>query len=285
MAYLVLARKYRPQGFADLTGEEHIVQTLTNALTSGRVAHALLFCGPRGCGKTTTARIVAKALNCEKGPTPTPCGVCTPCREITAGSDVDVQEIDAASNTGVDNVRELWESAKYLPSHDRFKIFIVDEVHMLSKAAFNAFLKTLRGAARSREVHLRDDRSGQALPDTILSRCQRHNFRLVPLKLIADRLRSIAQAEKVSIDEGAISLVARQAAGSMRDALSLLDQVFSSCGQDTTITAAHAAQALGALDRGVVAGPRRGTPRARRSRHASGRRTGLRRRSRLEAVD
>src|SRR6185312_3087060 len=143
MAYLVLARKYRPQTFADMTGQEHVVQTLSNAIASGRVAHAHLFCGPRGCGKTTTARIVARALNCEKGPTPNPCGECTPCKAIAAGTDVDVQEIDAASNTGVDNVRELRESAKYLPAHDRFKIFIVDEVHMLSKAAFNAFLKTL----------------------------------------------------------------------------------------------------------------------------------------------
>jgi DNA polymerase-3 subunit gamma/tau len=252
MAYLVLARKYRPQAFADMTGQEHVVQTLTNALKSGRVAHALLFCGPRGCGKTTTARIVAKALNCEQGPTPTPCGVCTPCREITAGSDVDVQEIDAASNTGVDNVRELRESAKYLPARDRFKIFIVDEVHMLSKAAFNAFLKTLEEPP-GHVKFLFATTDPQALPETILSRCQRHNFRLVPLKQIAERIRAIAKAENVTIDDGAVSLVARQAAGSMRDALSLLDQVFSSCGEGTPITAVDAAQALGALDRSVIA--------------------------------
>lgn len=251
-SYLVLARKYRPQAFADLTGQEHVVQTLSNAMKTERVAHALLFCGPRGCGKTTTARIVAKALNCEQGPTPTPCGVCLPCREITAGTDVDVQEIDAASNTGVDNVRELRESAKYLPARDRYKIFIVDEVHMLSKAAFNAFLKTLEEPP-GHVKFLFATTDPQALPDTILSRCQRHNFRLVPLRLIVERLRNIATAEKVAVEDGALALVARQAAGSMRDALSILDQLFSSCGGDQTITEADAARALGALDRGVVA--------------------------------
>lgn len=251
MGYLVLARKYRPQAFVDMTGQEHVVQTLSNALRSGRVAHALLFCGPRGCGKTTTARIVAKALNCANGPTPEPCGVCTPCREITAGTDVDVQEIDAASNTGVDNVRELRESAKYLPARDRFKIFIVDEVHMLSKAAFNAFLKTLEEPP-GHVKFLFATTDPQALPDTILSRCQRHNFRLVPLKQISERIRSIARAENVAIDDGAVALVARQAAGSMRDSLSILDQLFSSVGVGVAITEAMAAQALGALDRSVV---------------------------------
>jgi DNA polymerase-3 subunit gamma/tau len=251
MGYLVLARKYRPQGFADMTGQEHVVQTLSNAMNSGRVAHAHLFCGPRGCGKTTTARIVAKALNCEKGPTPNPCGVCTPCIEIAAGSDVDVQEIDAASNTGVDNVRDLRESAKYLPARDRFKIFIVDEVHMLSKAAFNAFLKTLEEPP-GHVKFLFATTDPQALPDTILSRCQRHNFRLVPLKQISERIQSIALKEQVTMDDGAVALVARQAAGSMRDALSILDQLFSSVPPGVAITEAMAAQALGALDRGVV---------------------------------
>lgn len=249
MAYLVLARKYRPQSFADMTGQEHVVKTLDHALRSGRVAHALLFCGPRGCGKTTTARIVAKALNCEKGPTPSPCGECAPCREIAAGTDVDVQEIDAASNTGVDSVRELRESAKYLPARDRFKIFIVDEVHMLSKAAFNAFLKTLEEPP-GHVKFLFATTDPQALPDTILSRCQRHNFRLVPLKQITARLADIAAREGVEVDEGALALVARQAAGSMRDALSVLDQLFSAV--PSPIRETDAAQALGALDRGVV---------------------------------
>ena len=251
MSYLVLARKYRPQSFADLTGQEHVVQTLSNAFRTGRIAHAMLFCGPRGCGKTTTARIVAKALNCVNGPTPEPCGVCNPCREITAGSDVDVQEIDAASNTGVDNVRELRESAKYLPARDRFKIFIVDEVHMLSKAAFNAFLKTLEEPP-GHVKFLFATTDPQALPDTILSRCQRHNFRLVPLKQITERLRSIAKTENIQMDDGAIALVARQAAGSMRDSLSLLDQLFSACGGGAPITEADAATVLGTLDRSVI---------------------------------
>lgn len=251
-AYVVLARKYRPQTFADLTGQEHVVQTLSNALVTNRVAHALLFCGPRGCGKTTSARIVAKALNCVKGPTPNPCGECSPCTEIALGTDVDVQEIDAASNTGVDNVRELRESAKYMPARDRFKIFIVDEVHMLSKAAFNAFLKTLEEPPPHVKF-LFATTDPQALPDTILSRCQRHNFRLVPLKKIVDRIALISKAEGVKIDDGALALVARQAAGSMRDALSILDQLFSSCGgTDQAITEADAAQALGALDHTVV---------------------------------
>ena len=251
MGYLVLARKYRPQAFSDMTGQEHVVQTLSNAMNSGRVAHAHLFCGPRGCGKTTTARIVAKALNCEKGPTPNPCGVCTPCVEIAAGCDVDVQEIDAASNTGVDNVRDLRESAKYLPARDRFKIFIVDEVHMLSKAAFNAFLKTLEEPP-GHVKFLFATTDPQALPDTILSRCQRHNFRLVPLKQISERIQSIALKEQVTMDDGAVALVARQAAGSMRDALSILDQLFSSVPPGVAISEVMAAQALGALDRGVV---------------------------------
>jgi len=250
MEYLVLARKYRPQAFADLTGQEHVVRTLANAFRTGRVTHALLFCGPRGCGKTSTARIVARALNCEKGPTAEPCGTCTQCREITAGTDVDVQEIDAASNTGVDNVRELRESAKYLPARDRFKIFVVDEVHMLSKAAFNAFLKTLEEPpGHVKFIFATTD--PRALPDTILSRCQRHNFRLVPLKQISARMREIARAEDVELDDGALSLVARQAAGSMRDALSVMDQLISSV--PSPITEEAAAAALGAMDRGIVA--------------------------------
>ena len=250
--YLVLARKYRPQRFQDLTGQEHVVRTLVNALKSGRVAHAFLFTGPRGCGKTTSARILARALNCEKGPTPEPCGVCGPCVEIAAGNDVDVQEIDAASNNGVDDVRALREAAKYLPARDRYKIYIVDEVHMLSGAAFNALLKTLEEPPGHIKFLLATT-DPQKLPATILSRVQRQNIQLVPLGKIVARLREIAQAEDVRISDGAVTLVARQAQGSMRDALSLLDQLFSAHDPAAgEIGDEEAAQTLGALDTSVV---------------------------------
>src|SRR5712672_1059317 len=251
--YLVLARKYRPQRFSDLTGQEHVVRTLVNALKTGRVAHAFLFTGPRGCGKTTSARILARALNCEKGPTPEPCGVCGPCVEIAAGNDVDVQEIDAASNNGVDDVRSLREAARYLPARDRYKIYIVDEVHMLSGAAFNALLKTLEEPPGHIKFLLATT-DPQKLPATILSRVQRHNFQLVPLGKIVTRLREIAQAEGVQVADAALSLVARQAAGSMRDALSLLDQLFAAHAGAEEISEAEAVETLGALDQGVVSG-------------------------------
>ena len=200
MSYTVLARKYRPQTFADLVGQEHVTRTLGNAITQGRVAHAFLFTGVRGVGKTTSARILAKALNCEKGPTPEPCNVCDACKEITEGRDLDVLEIDGASNNSVDDVRRLQETLPFRPARDRFKVVIVDEVHMLSTGAFNAFLKTLEEPPphvkfifATTEVH--------KVPVTIRSRCQRYDFRLIPQRLVAERVRHILAQESITADD------------------------------------------------------------------------------------
>ena len=242
MAYTVLARKYRPQSFEDLVGQEHVARTLANAIDADRVAHAFLFTGVRGVGKTTTARLLAKALNCEKGPTPTPCNECGPCLEITAGVDVDVQEIDGASNNSVDDVRRLQESLPYRPQRDRYKIVIVDEVHMLSAGAFNAFLKTLEEPPDHVKFIFATTESHK-VPVTIRSRCQQYDFRLIPHRLISERVRAILDAESLSADEEAISVVAREAAGSMRDALTLLDQLVAI--SDNRITADTVAASLG----------------------------------------
>lgn len=220
----VLARKYRPQGFEELVGQPAVSQTLANALTSKRVHHAYLFTGPRGCGKTTTARILAKALNCEKGPTPEPCDECTSCREIALSSSLDVLEMDAASHTGVDDVREvIIETVALAPTRDRYKVFIIDEAHMLSNSAFNALLKTIEEppphvvfVLATTEVH--------KVPATIASRCQRFKFRPAAPDILAEYLAVIAKKEKVAADPEALSLLARAAEGSLRDAVSLLDQ-------------------------------------------------------------
>ena len=249
MSYLVLARKWRPQTFDDLVGQEHVSRTLANAIATNRVAHAFLFTGVRGVGKTTSARIMAKALNCEKGPTATPCLVCSPCREIAAGSDVDVQEIDGASYNGVDEVRRLQESLPYRPARDRNKIFIVDEVHMLSQNAWNAFLKTLEEPPphvkfifATTEVH--------KVPVTILSRCQRYDFKLIPTQLIAKRLRHVLEAEKIEADDAAVALIAREAAGSLRDGMSLLDQAIAWGGDKLVGT--EVSRVLGVAARSVI---------------------------------
>jgi len=246
LSYLVLARKWRPQNFEQIIGQETITRTLTNALKTGRVAHAFLFAGARGVGKTTLARVLAKALNCEKGPTDKPCGVCGPCREITVGSAVDVLEIDGASNTSVEDVRELRETVKYMPSSGRYKIYIIDEVHMLSLSAFNALLKTLEEPP-AHVVFIFATTEPHKVPVTIHSRCQRYDFRRIPLSLIQERLAMICAEEKLQAEPEALRVLAREAEGSMRDALSLLDQVASFAGDK--ISREQVVQILGLAQR------------------------------------
>lgn len=229
MSYQVLARKWRPQVFDDVVGQGHITRTLQNAIASGRLAHAFLFSGPRGVGKTTTARILAKALNCAEGPTPAPCGRCDSCRETAAGTSVDVIEIDGASNRGIEHIRELREAVKYAPAGGKNKVYVIDEVHMLTNEAFNALLKTLEEPP-PHVVFIFATTEPQKIPATILSRCQRYGFKRVPLHEIIGRLRIIADAEGIVITDQGLAMIARAAEGSMRDSQSLLDQAVSYSG-------------------------------------------------------
>lgn len=229
MSYVVLARKYRPQSFEDLVGQEHVSRTLVNAINSGRIHHAFLFTGARGVGKTSAARIFAKALNCEQGLSSQPCQKCPSCLEITAAQGQDVFEIDGASNTGVDDIRELRENIRYLPAHSRFKLFIIDEVHMLSINAFNALLKTLEEPPDHAKFIFATTEPHK-IPITILSRCQRFDFRKISLPAVVTRLREIADSEEIEISDRSLALVARRGEGSMRDSLSTLDQVLAFCG-------------------------------------------------------
>ena len=248
MSYLVLARKYRPTTFSEVVGQEHVTRTLGNAFTTNRVHHAFLFCGPRGCGKTTLARIVGKALACEHGPTAEPCGVCSACTSIGNGSAVDYQEMDGASNRGIDSIRELTEAVRYQPAVLRKKIYVIDEVHMLTTEAFNALLKTLEEPPPHVTFVLATTEPHK-LPNTILSRCQRYDFKLVPASKLAQHLTRIFAAEKLPVEAGAISLLVRESGGSVRDALSLSDQIISFVGADATITEKHVAEVLGVADR------------------------------------
>jgi DNA polymerase-3 subunit gamma/tau len=249
LSYLVLARKWRPQTFGDLVGQEHVCRTLQNAIGSGRVAHAFLFTGARGVGKTSAARILAKALECERGPASEPCNECPSCTAITAGNSVDVFEIDGASNTGVEDIRELRENIKYLPSTSRFKIFIIDEVHMLSTTAFNALLKTLEEPPPHVKFIFATTEPHK-VPVTILSRCQRFDFRRISLQKISQRLRLIAGHEAILISDASLTAIARKGDGSMRDSLSTLDQVLAFCGDE--ISDEDVTMLLGVVDRRLL---------------------------------
>src|SRR3954470_9916585 len=247
MSYLVLARKYRPQTFADIVGQEHVTRTLENAIASGRLHHAFLFTGARGVGKTTAARILAKCLSCVNAPTPTPCNVCEPCCEITNGSSVDVQEIDAASNNGVDNIRDLRDAIRYAPVRGKKKVYILDEVHMLSSGAWNALLKTLEEPP-PHAIFIFATTDPHKLPATILSRVQRYDFKLVATRRIVEHLAAVLDSEKLKYEQGALMLVARESGGSVRDSLSLLDQVIAS----GDLAERHVAEILGVADRALL---------------------------------
>lgn len=248
MSYVVLARKWRPMKFEEVVSQDHVATTLRNAISNDRLASAYLFSGPRGIGKTTTARIFAKAINCDNGPTTTPCNSCNSCTEITESRSLDVFEIDGASNRGIDEVRNLRENLKYAASKGKHKIYIIDEVHMLTTEAFNALLKTLEEPPpkvlfifATTEVH--------KVPATILSRCQRYDFRRIPTNEIADTLKTICNAENVKIDDAALYLIARKADGSLRDSQSLLDQVISFCGDDVKLD--ELTELLGIIDQEI----------------------------------
>ena len=244
MSYQVIARKWRPQTFDDLVGQQHVTETLKNAIKNDRVAHAYIFSGARGVGKTTAARILAKALNCVKGPTATPCGVCDSCKEITAGNSLDVIEIDAASNRGIDQIRELREMVRYAPAASRSKVVILDEAHMLTGEASNALLKTLEEPP-DRVIFVMATTQPEDLEDTIRSRSQHFHFRALTFAEIAGRLNEIAQKEDLKIEPGAMSVIARMAEGSLRDALSLLEQARAYCGD--TISDKEVRELLGVV--------------------------------------
>jgi DNA polymerase-3 subunit gamma/tau len=248
-SYLVLARKWRPQVFEEVMGQRHITQTLQNAISQKRVAHAFLFTGARGVGKTSTARILAKALNCETGPRINPCNQCGNCQEITNGSSMDVIEIDGASNRGIDEIRELRENVRYTPAKSHYKIYIIDEVHMLTKEAFNALLKTLEEPP-SHIVFIFATTEPHKIPATILSRCQRYDFKRIPLREIRESLQRIVGEEQIQISQRGLISISQESEGSLRDAQSLLDQVIAYAGKN--ILDEDIAEVLGLIDRKIL---------------------------------
>src|SRR5437773_4448920 len=250
MSYLVIARKWRPQTFDDVVGQRAVTRTLRNAIESGRLAQAFVFAGPRGVGKTTTARILARALSCVKGPTADPCGVCEPCVEIAEGRDIDVLEIDAATHTGIDNVREVIISGLAIrPVRNRYKVFIIDEVHQLSVPSFNALLKSIEEPP-PHVVFMMATTQLDKIPETVLSRAQVYEFRTISTKAIADQLRRIVAAEGITVSDESLQLIARDAEGSMRDAQSKLDQVIAFTG--ATMTSEDVATVLGLVGRDLL---------------------------------
>ncbi|MGD9486967.1 MAG: DNA polymerase III subunit gamma/tau [Calditrichaceae bacterium] len=245
MSYIVIARRWRPQQFDEIIGQEHVSKTISNAIAHQRIAHSYIFTGPRGVGKTSTARILAKAVNCEKGPTPTPCNECPSCQSINKGNSMDVLEIDGASNRGIDEIRNLRENIRFSPTLGKYRIYIIDEVHMLTKEAFNALLKTLEEPP-SHALFIFATTEIHRVPATILSRCQRFDFKRIPLKTIMEHLKHICELDNITVEDEALLQIAKKADGSMRDSQSVLDQIISFSGDK--ITFEHVSQALGVIN-------------------------------------